>query len=396
MTLAPRRAALLTHRTVLAGTLAFLVLGVPDGGDGVAWPFMRATLAQPLEALGLLSIALTCGAVAMSALSGRITRAAGTAPALLAAVVLAGAALLGVALSPVWATVVLCFLAYGAGTAVIDAAVQAHVVSRHGLRSMSAMHAGWGVGVTVGPLLMTGIVSSGAGWRAGYGCMAALYGVDAAVLAWSWRAWRGEPTASPERAATATATSITRAHVGRSLLLFFLVTGMETSAALWMFTFLTGARGLGTAAAGVAAGAFFAVQTLGRVVLAATGHRVEARNVLAVACAVALGGALLMLALPGVSSVAGVAVAGAGVGVLYPSLMVASSGNLGERRAQSVVGWQVAAANAGAAAGAALTGVILQHAGVGTFPAVLIAVSAVIVALLLSAPRAAAGSPAAG
>ena len=393
MTLAARRAALLTHRTVLAGTLAFLVLGVPDGGDGVAWPFMRASLGQPLEALGLLSIALTAGAVAMSALSGRITRAAGTAPALLGAAVLAGAALLGVALSPVFATVVLCFFAYGAGTAVIDAAVQAHVVTRYGLRSMSAMHAGWGVGVTIGPLLMTAIVSSGAGWRAGYACMAALYAVDAAVVAWSWRAWLGD-----DRRASAhrDAAPVPGAHVARSLLLFFLVTGMETAAALWMFTFLTGARGLGTAVAGVAAGGFFGVQTAGRVLLAATGHRVEARRVLAAACAVALVGAALMLVLPGAASVAGVAVAGAGIGLLYPSLMVASSSNLGERRAQSVVGWQVAAANTGAATGAALTGVVLQHAGVGTFPVVLIAVSATVVAVLLSAPRAAAGSPAAG
>jgi fucose permease len=171
---------------------------------------------------------------------------------------------------------------------------------------------------------------------------------------------------------------------------------METSAALWMFTFLTGARGLATAAAGVTAGAFFAVQTAARIALAGAGHRVQARMVLTAACATALGGAILMLVLPGASSVAGVVVGGAGIGVLYPSLMVASSGNLGERRAQSVVGWQVAAANLGAATGAAVTGVLLQHAGIGTFPTVIVALSAVIVALLLSAPRAAAGSPAAG
>jgi predicted MFS family arabinose efflux permease len=103
-----------------------------------------------------------------------------------------------------------------------------------------------------------------------------------------------------------------------------------------------------------------------------------------------------MLVLPGVSCLAGVMVAGAGIGAVYPSLMVASSGNLGERRAQSVVGWQVAAANLGAATGAALTGVVLQHAGVAVFPVVMIAVSAPSLALLLSAPRAAAAPPAAG
>lgn len=192
-----------------------------------------------------------------------------------------------------------------------------------------------------------------------------------------------------------------RATLGQSLealglLSIALTAGAVTMSALSGRITRAGARGMETAAAGVAAGAFFGVQTAARIVLAATGHRVEAHAVLGAACAAALAGAILMLVLPGGASVAGVAVAGAGIGVLYPSLMVASSGNLGERRAQSVVGWQVAAANAGAATGAAATGFILQHAGVGTFPAVVIAVSAVIVAVLLSAPREAAGSPAAG
>lgn len=396
MSHATRRAAAVAHRAVVAGTVAFFVLGVPDGGDGVAWPFLRADLGQPLAALGIVSTAVTAGAVAMSAVSGALTRRLGGGPLLLCAAVLGAAALGGIAASPVWATVVLGFLVLGAGGGLIDAVVQAHVVSRHGLRSMGALHAGWGAGVTVGPLVMTIIITRGAGWRAGYACMAALYLAVAVALAFSWSAWRGaERSVDAAQRGAANARS-QRAHVARSLLLFFLVTAMETSAALWTFTFLTGARGMGTAAAGVTVGVFFAVQTSGRVALAALGNRAGAAAVLLAATVCALAGAVLMLALPGVAGVAGVMVAGAGLGLLYPSLMVASSGGLGERRAQAVVGWQVASANVGAAAGVGVTGVVLQRAGVGAFPIVEIAVGAVVVALLLSAPREAAGSPAAG
>jgi fucose permease len=174
-------------------------------------------------------------------------------------------------------------------------------------------------------------------------------------------------------------------HVALSLLMFFLVTGMEIAAALWSFTFLTGARGVGNAAAGLAVGGFFAVQTLTRIALATLGHRISAAAVLRLCCAAIAAGAALMLALPGASSIAGLMVAALGLGGIYPSLMVASSGSLGTERARSVVGYQVAAANIGAAAGSGLTGVVLARAGVSAFPVVLLVVVAA-VALLVAAP----------
>jgi fucose permease len=376
-------------RAVAAGTLAFAVLGVPDGGTGVAWPFIRADLHQPLDALGLTTAALTAGGVAMSALSGRLTRRLGVVPLLVVAAAISGAALAGIAVSPVWALVVVGFLLLGCGGGLIDSVVQAHVVSRHGLRSMSALHAGYGVGVTVGPLLMTALVTVGAGWRAGYACMAALYAAVIAACVASRRAWLPADDDGVGRAADTAAVpspSLRPPHVGLSLLLFFLVTGMEVAAILWSFTFLTAARGVGTAAAGLAVGGFFGVQTLTRVGLAALGHRITVHAVLRACCAAIVAGALLMLLLPGASSIAGMVIAGTGLGGVYPSLMVASSGSLGSERAQAVVGYQVAAANLGAAAGSGLTGVVLARAGVGAFPVVLLAIVGA-VTLLLAAWR---------
>jgi fucose permease len=353
---------------------------------------MRADLHQPLDALGLTTAALTAGGVAMSALSGRLTRRLGVVPLLVVAAAISGVALVGVAVSPVWALVVVGFLLLGCGGGLIDSVVQAHVVSRHGLRSMSALHAGYGVGVTVGPLLMTALVTVGAGWRAGYACMAVLYVAVIAASVASRRAWLPADDDGGGRAADTAATGVVPSpslrppRVGLSLLLFFLVTGMEVAAILWSFTFLTAARGVGTAAAGLAVGGFFAVQTLTRVGLAALGHRITVLAVLRACCAAIVAGALLMLLLPGVSSIAGMVIAGTGLGGVYPSLMVASSGSLGSQRAQAVVGYQVAAANLGAAAGSGLTGVVLARAGVGAFPVVLLAVVGT-VTLLLAAWR---------
>jgi predicted MFS family arabinose efflux permease len=54
-----------------------------------------------------------------------------------------------------------------------------------------------------------------------------------------------------------------------------------------------------------------------------------------------------------------------------------------------VVGWQVAAANLGAAAGSGLTGLVLAHLGAGAFPAVLLVVAGAALLIL----RVARGKP---
>jgi MFS family permease len=98
----------------------FAALGMPDGGMGVLWPAMRRTLAAPLDALGILTAALTAGAFAGSVASGHLARRTGWARLLLGGVMLSAAALLGVAGSPTWATVVVGFLAMGCAGGTIE------------------------------------------------------------------------------------------------------------------------------------------------------------------------------------------------------------------------------------------------------------------------------------
>ena len=42
---------------------SFVVLGLPDGMLGTAWPSMRATFGAPVSALGLILLVTTAGSV---------------------------------------------------------------------------------------------------------------------------------------------------------------------------------------------------------------------------------------------------------------------------------------------------------------------------------------------
>jgi fucose permease len=80
--------------------VAFISLGLPDGLMGVAWPSIRATFSQPLDALGVLLLFSTSGYLASSSISGRIISRWGVGKLLAASCVLTGLGLLGIHWSP--------------------------------------------------------------------------------------------------------------------------------------------------------------------------------------------------------------------------------------------------------------------------------------------------------
>ena len=140
---------------VLLAYVAFISLGLPDGLLGVAWPSMRADFALPLDALGMLLVASTSGYLTSSFFSGRIVARLGVGGLLAASCAATGGSLLGYTLAPSWMTLVPFGLVAGLGAGAIDAGINTYIASHHGESLMQWLHASFGVGITLGPIIMT-------------------------------------------------------------------------------------------------------------------------------------------------------------------------------------------------------------------------------------------------
>src|SRR5437868_8995274 len=140
------------NRTALLALAAFVVLGLPDGMLGPAWPAIRRELDQPLAALGELTALLSTGFVVSSVVSARVR--ARTGPGAYVAIGAGGAAvaLAVIAASHVWAGLLVAALALGFFEGALDTGFNAHAALHHGPRLMNALHASYGVGGTLGPL----------------------------------------------------------------------------------------------------------------------------------------------------------------------------------------------------------------------------------------------------
>lgn len=158
------------RRTLLAllAFLAFVSLGLPDGLLGVSWPSMRGAFDVPLTALGLLVGIQTAGYLVSSFLSGRVLRVMSIGSILALSTLAAALALLGFALTHSWPLLLAFGFLAGLAGGAVDAGLNAYGASHFSARVLNWLHASFGVGTTLGPLIVTAVLSSGSVWRWSY------------------------------------------------------------------------------------------------------------------------------------------------------------------------------------------------------------------------------------
>jgi fucose permease len=369
--------------TLTLASLGFVSLGLPEGMLGVAWPSIRAAFDLPLDALGLLLATFASGYVLASALSGRMLGRWGIGSVLATSCGMTGLSLLGYAVAPAWSTMVALGAVLGVGAGTIDAGLNTFAAVLHGPRVLNWMHAAFGLGAAVGPLVMTTILSAGWAWNVGYVIVAAAQlGLAAGYVATRQRYGGVTPqaesvhplTAPPPPGTGASARELLRNPLTwLSLGLFFVYAGIEAAAGQWSFSLLTVARGTPTTIAGVLVSAYWGALTLGRVLFGVIVTHMSVDTLLRSCMGVAVGAAgLVWLNVPGVSSIA-LVVLGLALAPIFPSLIAKTPGRLGSTQTANAVGLQVAAAVLGGAAIPAAVGVLAARLSLEVVGACLLA-----------------------
>jgi fucose permease len=345
--------------------LAFLSVALPGSTLGLLWPSMRLSFGQPVGALGfLLAFGITASVIS-SAATGRILSRAGVGPLLALGTLLSALALAVEALAPLLWVLTAGIALFGLGFGAIDSALNAHAASHFGARDINWMHASYGLGATIGPLLVTALLSDGLTWRWVYGMIAVVQVALACVFTWARRSWGTGPPAPalsrpgpgkrlPERPRAAGHRKPPSAAVLSALAFTAVETGIESGAGIWGYIFLTAGRGLSNDAAGVAVSAYWATMFVGRLVLGPVAERVGPPRLLAGAVAgVALGAALMTVPGPGIVAVIGMMTVGLAAAPVFPLLTLTTAQRIGATEVTGTtraVSLQVAASAVGGTA----------------------------------------------
>jgi fucose permease len=384
-----------TTRASLLGLayLGFISLGLPDGLLGVGWPSMSGDFRVPLSAVGLIITTGTIGYLGSSVAAGFSIARLGVGWLLAGSTALASVALIGYATSPGLALVVGFALLLGAGSGAIDSGLNAYAAANFGARHMNWLHASFGFGATVGPLVMTGALDAGWGWRWGYGTVAAAQALLAVAFLLTARSWAAHRPAAGAAGQPGPATVRVRETLGLPAVwfgaaAFAIYVGVEIAAGLWAFTLLTEGRGVGESVAGVCVSAYWGSLFVGRLALGAFGDRLGTRRVLLASLAgMAIGCLLVALPAPAWVAVGGLMLVGLSAAPVFPLLTLTTAERVGQQHADRAIGVQMGACALGGSLLPAAVGVLITQRGPEVLGPVLAALSALLLGLYLVASR---------
>jgi fucose permease len=373
------------RRGILAIALTtFVMLGLADGSLGVAWPSMRGEFGRGVSELGALLAFGSVGYLTASTAYGRVHSRLGTGAAIGTGCFLMTLGLLGVGLAPVWPVVAVSTGFLGLGGGLVDSGMNAHAALQFDVRSINLLHASYGVGATLGPVLITISLTTGAQWRGGY-IFLALSQVGIALAVWNSRSrWTSRPDHPDERQQV----TVRRRRVVLMLSLFFVYTGAEVGVGQWAYTLLSEGRGMSTAVAGTWVAAYWGGLTAGRLLVSAFGGRATPSRTLNGSVALALLGVGFFWWNPAGVGFAALPLAGIGFAAIFPTLISLTPARIGRDRSTRMVGYQLAAANLGVATIPWALGLLAQAYGLAVLGPGLLGATMALAILNLWADRA--------
>jgi len=348
--------------------LSFITLGLHEGSLGVAWPSIREHFGLPLDFLGMILIASMCGVLVTSFNSGWFLSRAEFGTLLAIANLVRAAGLFGYALAPDWWVVVASAFLVGLGSGTIDSGMNTLVAARYGPGPLNWLHAFYGVGAMLSPLIMSFLIANNLNWRWGFVLIAILQSLLGFYYARQRGSWPSRllfnDEGGNERVRVKNSQTLGLLAVWLGVTVFFLSTGVEISVGQWSFTLFTEGRGESIPRAGFWVSLFWGSLTAGRMVFGFVTDRIGPTRLLRLGFAGMMVGILLLWwNYVNLVGYIGLVIIGFWMAPVFPVMIGLSPGRYGQEHAANAIGFQVASAYLGGALVPALVGIAADAVG---------------------------------
>jgi len=358
--------------------LSFISLGLPDSLLGVSWPLMQLDLKAPFEAAGVISMTITGGAILSSLVSGIVIQRLGTGKVTFISCLITASSLLGFSFAPSLFWLLLLAVPLGLGAGSVDSALNNYVATHYKARHMSWLHCFWGVGATMGPIIMSQFIAKENSWRNGYLAVSELQFMLAVLLCFTLPLWNRVGKNSNNKQANVSVAEAERiitpkeitgevkplqiAGVKLALASFFFYCGVEATIGLWGSSFLVNMKEMPPALAAQWVGLYYAGITIGRLITGFITMKISNTILIRMGQITALiGAALLLLPLPTIFSLVGFIMIGLGCAPIFPCMLHETPLRFGIENSQKIMGYQMATGYIGSTFLPAILGLIASH-----------------------------------
>ncbi|MCX6657021.1 MAG: MFS transporter [Candidatus Bathyarchaeota archaeon] len=376
---------------VLIAYLSFVVLGLPSAMLGIAWasdkwPSIQKTFNLGLDAVGALFVAFTIGYSLVSFMGGRLFGRFNSSTLFFVGSLISAAALAGYGILPAWGMIVACGFLLGFGSGILDAGMNIYFAAVFNARLMNWLHACFGIGTVIGPLLMTVILSRvGGTWQIGYFIGAGAYLLVGLFFLLTRSRWAnvGRGTLEEGTHLGISARSTLRLPlVWVSLGIFLAYTGLEGVGLQWTFPLFNKVRGIDAITAGTWLVYLQASFTIGRIFFGFALGYFKPRTIIRV-CAAALIIVTFLLIINPMPNAAFIllAVYGFTLAPIWALTVINVQEQLGPVHGANAIGFLVAAAGIGAGVLPGIAGVLANRSSLEAIPVILFVLSVVMTVL---------------
>ena len=377
--------------------LAFISLGLPDSLLGSAWPVMYVELGAPVGAQSFITVIITACTIVSSLATAPLMRRMGTGKLVAGSVAMTALSILGFSASSALWQLLLIAIPYGLGAGAIDSALNNYVAIHYGERHMSWLHACWGIGTSVSPLIMGWALAGPMSWHSGYLVVGIMQAVITAVLVFSLPLWKegtganaasgaedaaGSDAGEKPDAAISYKDALAIPGAKTAIFSFGCYSAFEYICGLWTASHLVMARGVAESQAATMVSFFYIGITVGRLVSGFVAPRVGSKNMIRQGMVVVAAGVALLILGQGEAILSlSLALIGLGCAPIYPSIIALTPERFGEAASQSMVSLQMACAYLGSTFAPPLCAAMVAAGGAAFVPGLLLVVLAAMAVL---------------
>jgi len=359
--------------------LAFISLGLPDAIFGVAWPVIREDYSLSLDNAGYISVTITIGTVMSSLLSGYLIDKLGTGKITLISVGLTAIALFGFGIAPSFYWLILLAFPLGFGGGSIDTALNNYVAVHFKAHHMNWLHSFWGIGATLGPVIMSATLALNVSWQNGYKTLSYIQLVFFILIFLSLPLWKKHNKLSKDiedsnlLAKPSFKKMINIKGVKFSLLAFIIYTSMEFSVGLWGASYLVSVQTITITIAASLVASYYLGITVGRVLAGFVSFKLSNIQMIFYGILIFLAATIFLLfKIPNYLLFMVFFIQGIGLAPIFPAMIHETPKRFGKDKSQYIIGYQMACAYFGASVFPAIFGIFAKNTSLYIYPYFLI------------------------
>jgi fucose permease len=346
---------------------SFILIGANDGAFGVLIPGIRTHYGIDRATVGLLFLMQTVGYLIAAFNTGPLVEKLGNRRFLVLGVIsfLLGAGALSLMLP--FDIVLITMLLFGFGVAIIDAGLNAYIAAMpRNAALLNYLHAFYGGGALLGPLVASTILAIRWGWNSVYFvwiAMGLILLIGFRLIFKDERSSRGSEIAA-RRDGNILVATLRLPVVWIAAFFLLMYVGAEVSVGSWVYSFLTEERHNSILFSGWLVSGYWAGLTLGRVALARVALLIGNTRLVQCCLAGAIIGALIFWLAPlYLVSAFGLCLIGFSFGPIYPITISFLSDKVSSRVLPGAVGFLASLGSIGGAMFPSLEGLLAQRVG---------------------------------